>query len=48
MTLHNGQVSVDLRRTPLDVPALLQAGYASGMPDINAWVQAWHNPEKAD
>lgn len=48
MTLRNGQVSVDLRRTPLDVPALLHAGYASGMPDIDAWVRAWHNPDKAD
>ncbi len=48
MTLHSGHVSVDLRRTPLDIPALLQAGYASGMPDIDSWVRNWHNPDKAD
>lgn len=48
ITLHNGHVSFDLRRTPLDIPALLQAGYASGMPDIDSWVRTWHNPDKAD
>ena len=47
ITLHNGQVSVDLRRTPLDIPAVLQAGYASGMPNIDSWVRTWHNPDKA-
>lgn len=48
ITLHNGHFSVDLRRTPLDVPALLQVGYASGMPDLDSWVRTWHNPEKAE
>ncbi len=46
ITLHNGQVSVDLRRTPLDIPAILQAGYASGMPNIDSWILCWHNPDK--
>ncbi|GHO46895.1 metallophosphoesterase family protein [Ktedonospora formicarum] len=41
LTLRNGHISVDLRRIPLDIPTLLQIGYASGMPDINSWVRAW-------
>jgi len=48
ITLHNGHFSVDLRRTPLDIPALLQVGYASGMPDVDSWVRTWHRPEKAE
>lgn len=48
ITLHNGHFSVDLRRTPLDIPALLQVGFASGMPDVDSWVRTWHHPEKAD
>jgi putative phosphoesterase len=48
ISLYNGHFSVDLHRTPLDIPALLQVGYASGMPDIDSWVRTWHNPEKAD
>ena len=48
LTLHSGRLSVDLRRIPLDIPALLQAGYASGMPNIEEWVRTWHNPEKAN
>jgi putative phosphoesterase len=48
MTLHSGHVSVDLRRTPLDIPALLQAGYASSMPAIDSWVRTWHTPEKSE
>lgn len=46
--LQNGHVSVDLRRTPLDIPTLLQAGYASGMPNVDSWVRTWHNPEKEE
>jgi putative phosphoesterase len=48
LTLRNGHFSVDLRRTPLDIPALLQVGYASGMPDVDSWVRTWHRPEKAE
>lgn len=48
ITLANGHFSIDLCRTPLDVPALLQVGYASGMPDIDSWVRNWHNPEKTE
>lgn len=48
LTLRNGHFSVDLRRTPLDLPALLQVGYASGMPDVDSWVRTWHHPEKAE
>ncbi len=47
ITLHNGQVSFDLRRIPLDIPAVLRAGYASGMPNIDSWVRTWHHPDKA-
>ncbi|QBD79430.1 metallophosphoesterase [Ktedonosporobacter rubrisoli] len=45
LTLDNGHVSVDLRRTPLDVSAILHAGYASGMPNLASWVRYWHHPE---
>jgi putative phosphoesterase len=48
ITLYYDRISVDLRRTSLDITALLQVGYESGMPDIEAWVRTWHNPEKAD
>ena len=48
ITLHNGYVSFDMRRTPIDILALLQTGYASGMPDIDSWVRTWHNPAKAE
>ncbi len=36
ITLRDEQLSIDLRRTPLDIPAVLQAGYASGMPNIDS------------
>jgi len=48
MTLHDGYFSVDLRRIPLDIPALLQIGFASGMPDLDSWVRTWHNPVQAE
>jgi putative phosphoesterase len=48
MTLHNGHFGVDLRRIPLDIPALLHIGYASGMPDVDSWVRTWHHPEQAE
>lgn len=47
LTLRSGQISVDLRRTALDIPALLQVGYASSMPDKDSWVRTWHIPESA-
>lgn len=46
ITLHSGHFGIDLRRTSLDIPALLQIGYASGMPDIDSWVRTWRQPEK--
>lgn len=48
LTLHNSRLSVDLRRIPLHVPALLQDGYASGMPNIDSWAQTWHTPDNTD
>lgn len=41
LSLTNGRLSIDLRRTPLDVAALLQAGRASGMPHMDWWAQRW-------
>ena len=35
------QVSLELRRTPIDVAALLQAACRSGMPHFDWWVQLW-------
>ncbi|HLI69723.1 MAG TPA: hypothetical protein VKV19_08190, partial [Ktedonobacteraceae bacterium] len=48
ITLRDEQLSIDLRRTPLDIPAVLQAGYANGMPNIDSWVRAWHTLDKAN
>lgn len=48
ITLHDEQLSIDLRRTPLDIPTVLRAGYASGMPNIDSWVRTWAQPDKAN
>jgi hypothetical protein len=41
VTVDGGRVSVELRRTPIDVPQLRQIAFASGMPDSAAWAAAW-------
>lgn len=38
-----GQVSLELRRTPIDVAALLQTARRSGMPHFDWWAQLWEH-----
>ncbi len=39
--VQNGRLSIDLRRTPLDVSALFQEAEHSGMPHLEWWKQKW-------
>jgi putative phosphoesterase len=39
----SGRMSIELRRIPLDMTAVLQAGTYSGMPHIAWWMQKWEN-----
>lgn len=41
LTIESGRLSIDLRRTPLDMHAVLQAGERSGMPHLGWWIQKW-------
>ncbi|MBO0777601.1 MAG: metallophosphoesterase family protein [Ktedonobacteraceae bacterium] len=41
LDLTDGRLSIDLRRTPLDMMAVLQAGRASGMPHLDWWLAKW-------
>ena len=41
LSVERGRLSIDLRRTPLDVAAVLSAGTHSGMPHLEWWVQKW-------
>lgn len=36
-----GALSIDLRRVPLDVPAMLRVVASSGMPHADAWIAEW-------
>jgi putative phosphoesterase len=41
LTIGDGQVRVDLRRTPYDVDALLELSLCSGMPHARWWADSW-------
>jgi predicted phosphodiesterase len=41
LSIEHGRLSIDLRRTPLDLLALLEAGRNSGMPHFEWWAQKW-------
>ncbi|QBD76909.1 metallophosphoesterase [Ktedonosporobacter rubrisoli] len=43
LTLESGRLSLDLRRTPLDMTAVLQAGTRSKMPHMDWWLQKWEH-----
>jgi len=43
LSIESGRLSIDLRRTPLDMSAVLQAGTDSGMPHMEWWTQKWEN-----
>jgi putative phosphoesterase len=41
LSVVSGRLSIDLRRTPLDMAAVLSAGRRSGMPHVEWWLQTW-------
>lgn len=43
LSLQNRRLSIDLRRTPLDMAALLQEARRSDMPHLDWWTQKWNN-----
>lgn len=43
LSIESARLSIDLRRTPLDMSAVLKAGASSGMPHIEWWMQKWEN-----
>jgi hypothetical protein len=40
-----GVLDVDLRRVPIDLEAVAQAAWESGMPDAGGWVRCWQEAE---
>lgn len=45
LSVEQGHLSIDLRRTSLNVATLLEAGRNSGMPYLEWWVQKWDTDE---
>jgi predicted phosphodiesterase len=45
LTVEQGHLSIDLRRTSLDIATLLETGKDSGMPYLEWWIQKWDNHE---
>lgn len=43
LSIESARLSIDLRRTPLDMSAVLKAGASSGMPHVEWWMQKWEN-----
>lgn len=41
LSIESGRLSIDLRRTPLDMAAVLEAAERSGMPHGEWWKQTW-------
>jgi len=41
LSVEKGRLSIDLRRTPVNVAAVLEAGRSSGMPYLDWWIQKW-------
>ncbi len=41
LSVEQGRLSIDLRRTPLNMATLLEAARHSGMPHIEWWMQKW-------
>ncbi|HKP52079.1 MAG TPA: metallophosphoesterase family protein [Chloroflexia bacterium] len=41
LSVEHGRLSIELRRTPLDMDAVLEAGRSSGMPHLDWWVRTW-------
>lgn len=43
LSSESGRLSIELRRIPLDMTAVLKAGAYSGMPHVAWWLQKWEN-----
>lgn len=43
LSIEAGRLSIDLRRTPLDMTVVLKAGACSGMPHVAWWMQKWED-----
>lgn len=41
LSVVSGRLSIELRRTPLDMAAVLSAGRRSGIPHVEWWLQTW-------
>lgn len=41
LSVEYGRINIELRRTPLDMDAVLEAGRKSGMPHLDWWLQKW-------
>jgi predicted phosphodiesterase len=41
LSIKQGRLSIDLRRTPLDLDVLLATASSSGMPHLEWWTQKW-------
>jgi predicted phosphodiesterase len=45
LSVEAGSLSIDLRRIPLDMTAVLEAGARSHMPHLDWWMQKWEQHE---
>ncbi len=45
LSVEQGRLNIDLRRTPLNVATLLEIGRSSGMPYLEWWIQKWDTNE---
>jgi predicted phosphodiesterase len=45
LSVEQGRLSIDLRRTPLNRATLLEVGRRSGMPYLEWWIQKWDTDE---
>lgn len=41
VTWEGGELGIELRRVPIDVPAIVEAAHRSGMPNSEWWTAAW-------
>lgn len=46
LQFYRGQLSVDLRRVPVDVDAVIASAEEAGMPNVEWWADIWRKPVK--
>ena len=44
VSYERGRLGIELRRTPIDIKAVVQAAFDSGMPHAEWWASDWGNP----